>query len=66
MKILAIIAALHVGASNHAVGIEWCTCASQPVPVRLPDWRAVQPVPTVRVPTWQVRAVRSPLPIRHR
>lgn len=59
MKILAIIAAMHVSAGNHAAGIQWCTCAVRPpVVTRLPDWHAVAPVPRVRVAAaWQIRAV---------
>jgi hypothetical protein len=68
MKILAIIAALHVSAGNHTAGIEWCTCAEHsPVTVRLPEWHATATLPPIRVrDAWSPRA-GAPIPLaRHR
>jgi hypothetical protein len=67
MNIATIIAAhLIIGASNHAAGIGFCTCAREPVPLQLPHWRAVEPVPVHRPSNEWIAKRVDPIPLVHR
>lgn len=65
MNIWAVLATVHIAATNHAAGVGFTLepHAVEPVAARMPEWRAVQPKPVMMSDAWTARAIHH-IPLR--